>query len=221
MKQFITIVFFLWSWTSTYAQQSDFVLMPQFGMRYQYSRSLYFKFTQQALFNDNAAEFWMSGSDGAVGIRLNDHFSTELHTRWIQFKTPKNLLESRALFFHTITFNNKIGRVHFSLRNRIQQLVFVEHFNDEYRSPRWYNRLRLTASHRFNYYYALGLNTELFYPLNHPSRKAIDQIRVGASLERKFNEHWEVSIGYQLQQQLARVGNNRYFVASLQTVLSL
>ncbi len=195
--------------------------MPQFALRYQQSRSLYFKFTQQALFNENATEFWMSGADGGIGIRINEHFSTELHSRWVQFKSPRNIIESRALFFHTISYNNRIGKVHFTLRNRVQQLVFVEHLNDQYRNPRWYNRLRFTASHRLNYYYGVGVNTEFFYPLNNPSRKTIDQMRIGASVERKFNEHWEVSIGYQLQQLLARVGNNRYFVASFQTTLSL
>lgn len=221
MRALFIISLLLLTMKSVRSQQSDFVLMPQATVSYKSSRSVYYKFTQQALFSDNAREFWMSGSDADVGFRINKFFKTELHARWIQFNTSRNILESRALFFHTISYHNSWREIHFSLRNRIQQLVFVEHFNDEYRRPKWYNRLRFTASHRINYYYGVGINTEIFYPLNNPDRRTIDQIRVGTSLERRFNEHWEISVGYQLQQQLARTGNNRFFVASIQTILSL
>lgn len=221
MKKVVIIALFVIATARIFAQQSDFVLMPQIGINYALNRGSYVKLMQQVLINQNASEFWMASTDVAYGFRLSKKVSTEAHVRGISFKTPQNTFERRMLFFHTISYSDELGPVDFTIRNRIQQLIFVETLGDERRPPRWYNRLRLNLSYRFNYYYSFGLNSEAFYPLNNPSRKTIDQIRLGVTAERRFNDRIQLALGYQLQQQVARVGNNRFFVASFQTNISL
>lgn len=221
MRKVFIIALFVIAAAKVFAQQNDFVVMPQIGISYAINRGSYIKWMQQVLFNQNSTEFWMASSDLAYGFRLSKKVSTEAHVRGIRFKTPQNTFETRMLFFHTISYSDELGPVDITIRNRIQQLTFVETLGDERRPPRWYNRLRLNLSYKVNYYYSFGLNSEAFYPINNPSRKTIDQIRIGAAVERRFNDRIQIALGYQLQQQVARVGNNRFFVASFQMNISL
>lgn len=195
--------------------------MPQVNLRHQYTRSIHFRLSQQLLLNDNAREYWMAGTDASIGLRLNKSFSTELHTRAINFKSTDNTIDNRILFFHTISYRFKFAGLNFSLRNRLQQLIFAEHLNDEYRSPRWYNRVKFACNKQLNYYYNFGLNAEFFYPLNNPNRKTIDQVRYGVFGVRKFNDHFNLGLSYQIQQQLARNGNNRFYVLSIITGINI
>lgn len=195
--------------------------MPQINIRHKLSQAAYLTGSQQVLINNNATEYWMSGTDMAFGLKLNRHFSTEFHARLVHFKNFRNTTDLRLLVFHTLQYATQLGAYRLSIRNRIQQLTFLEHLNSDYRSPRWYNRFKIACRKRINYYYSFGLNTELFYPLNNSERKNIDQIRVGITGERRFSEKFELGAGYQIQQQIARSGNDRFYVLSLQMTLSL
>jgi hypothetical protein len=168
------------------------------------------------MFSDNSRELWMSSSDFGIGYRFNKFISSEIHYRNVSIRRLNNQFENRNLFYHTITVQESKGKFLFSCRNRIQQLSFAEHFNDDYRSPRWYDRVRFSVSRRMNYYWSYGLNCELFYPLNNMERKGLDQLRIGSLITRKFNESFSTALSYQLQQQIGRTGNNSYFVLGLQ-----
>jgi hypothetical protein len=198
------------------AQQKDFVTMPQLAISHKFNASVYGEAFQQFMFSDNSRELWMSSTDFGVGYRLNKFVSTELHYRNVSVRRLNNLFENRNLFYHTITYQNSSGKYLWTIRNRLQQLSFAEHFDDGYKAPRWYNRLRFNLAKRVDYYWSGGINAEFFYPLNNNERRGLDQLRLGASVTRRFNEDFSIAVSYQLQQQLKRAGNNSYFVLGLQ-----
>ena len=198
------------------AQQKDFVTMPQLAISNKFNASVYGEAFQQFMFSDNSRELWLSSSDIGIGFRINRSLATEVHYRNVSIRRLNNQFENRNLFYHTITFQDNIGKFLFSLRNRVQQLTFSEHFNDDYRTPRWYDRLRFNISRRVDYYWSGAVNCELFYPMNNKYRRGIDQYRIGAAVTRRFNESFSTALSYQLQQQVGRTGNNAYFVLGIQ-----
>jgi hypothetical protein len=207
---------FLFMGTILSAQQKDFVTMPQLAIRYKFNSSSYAEVFQQFMFSDNSLVLWMSSSDIGFGFRISRSLATEVHYRNVNIRRLNNQFENRNLFYHTITFQENIGKFLFSFRNRVQQLTFSEHFNDDYRTPRWYDRIRFNVSRRLDYYWSGAVNCELFYPLNNEERSGLDQYRIGAAVTRRFNESFSTALSYQLQQQLGRTGNNAYFVLGIQ-----
>jgi hypothetical protein len=195
--------------------------MPQFKLVKKFDYSWYGEFFQQVMLSDNSRELWMNSSDLGVGFRLNRSFSLELHNRFIRFRKPSNELEWRNLVYQTITWRETHNRWTLSIRNRVQQLSFIDHWDDTQKTPRWYDRVRFNASRRIDYYWAFSSNLELFYPLNIASRSGLDQYRIGASLSRRFNERGSIAWSYQFQQLLQRSRNNRYWVFGLQFVFEL
>ncbi|MFM1998590.1 MAG: hypothetical protein RL204_537 [Bacteroidota bacterium] len=198
------------------AQQKDFVTMPQLAIRYKFNSSCYTEAFQQFMFSDNSRELWMSSSDIGFGFRISSSLATEVHYRNVNIRRLNNQFENRNLFYHTISFQENIGKFLFSIRNRVQQLTFSEHFNDDYRTPRWYDRVRFNISRRVDYYWSGAVNCEFFYPLNNSERSGLDQYRLGAAVTRRFNESFSTALSYQLQQQVGRTGNNAYFVLGIQ-----
>lgn len=211
-----SLLCFLFMGTHLSAQQKDFVTMPQLAISHRFNASVYGEAFQQFMFSDNSRELWMSSSDIGFGFRISRSFATEIHYRNVNIRRLNNQFENRNLFYHTITFQENIGKFLFSFRNRVQQLTFSEHFNDDYRSPRWYDRVRFNISRRVNYYWSGAVNCELFYPLNNKERSGLDQYRIGAAVTRRFNESVSIALSYQLQQQVGRTGNNAYFVLGIQ-----
>jgi hypothetical protein len=221
-QRFLIFLFFSsFVWSSSSGQQKDFVTMHQLAISHDFNASVYAEFFQQAMFYENSSELWMNSSDIGAGIKLNKAFSTELHYRNITFKRQNNQFENRNLIYHTLTYQRKVGKLLLSIRNRAQQLSFAEHFNDNYRSPRWYDRVRLNLSYRYNYYWSCGANGELFFPLNNKDRTGLDQYRIGTSLTRRFNNRFSTAATYQMQQQVGRSGNNTFFVLGLQVNIQI
>ena len=173
------------------------------------------------MLSDNSRELWMSASDAGIGFRLNRNWSVEVHNRIVHFRKPTNVMEWRNLVYQTITWQESYRKWTFSVRNRLQQLSFIEHWDDGLKSPRWYNRLRLNTSRRIDYYWSVAANAELFYPMNHPVRSGMDQYRLGVMVSKRFNERWSVLTSYQLQQLTQRKMNNRFWVLGLQIVYEL
>lgn len=195
------------------AQQKDFVGLTGFSATYKINRSWDLGAGTQAMFNQNLSELWIGFADVSAGFAITRSIKTELHYRKIQFRTLQNTYEDRNLFYHTISLSESRGRWSFVLRNRLQQLVYGEHFNDRYKGPRWYNRDRFTVKYRLNYYHSFYLAGEIFQPLNHPVRKKIDQYRASAGYLLTLSEALKLELYYQLQQQLHRSsGNNAFFV---------
>ncbi len=198
------------------AQQSDFVLITGMGVTKNLNRAWDLSVGTQLNFNQNAQELWFGFADASIGYRLNRNWNSEFHMREIQYRQLDNSYRARRLFYHTLTWSKGFGKWSFSARNRLQQLIFGEHFSDDFKGPLWYNRNRIAVRYRINYYWAPYLSAECMLPLNRPTRNGIDQYRVAMGMSYTANDYVRVDSYYQIQHQLQRSsGNNSYFVLGL------
>jgi hypothetical protein len=213
----------LLSWTHcAQGQQQDFVGVTGISVSKQLNRSWDVTVGTQASFNQNLNELWFAFSDVSLGYSINRNWSTEFHVRQIGFRNLENTYEHRQLFYHTLQWSKGFGKWSFGARNRLQQLVYGEHFNDAYRGPVWYNRNHFSVRYRINYYWAINATADIMVPLNHVRRSGIDQFRCSAGLSYTYSERLRFAGYYQLQQQLQRSGgNNAYFVVGLLTSIKI
>ena len=206
----------------SYCQQRDFTGLTGITVSKNINRAWDVSLGTQAMFNQNLHELWFVFTDGSIGYRINRNLNTELHTRIIQFRQLDNTYSRRNLFYHTLTWSKSYGKWGFSLRNRLQQLVYGEHFNDAFKGPVWYNRNRIAVRYRLNYYLAPYVSAEVMEPLNHVRRKGIDQYRIATGVSYTRNDYVRFDVYYQIQQQLQRSGgNNTYFVLGLNTSIKI
>lgn len=212
---------FLWC-SAAVGQQQDFVLQPGISITKNLNRAWDVSLGSQLSFNQNARELWFVFGDASVGYRLNRNINIELHAREIRYRQLDNSYRARHLFYNTVTYSKGIGKWSLSIRNRIQQLIYGEHFSDDFKGPIWYNRNRMALRYKINYYWSPYISAECMLTLNRPTRKSIDQWRVAAGMSYAFNEHIRTDLYYQLQQQLARSsGNDAYFVLGLNLAVKI
>ena len=213
---YIAFISLLLSGVDGICQQKDFVFQPGFSVTKNLNRTWDLSFAAQLSFNQNVHELWFAFADASIGYRLNRNINIELHAREIQSRLLDNSYRARHLFYNTITFSKGFGKWNLSFRNRLQQLVYGEHFSDSFKGPLWYNRNRLAIRYKINYYWSPYVSAECMLPLNRPNRKSVDQYRVAAGLSYNFNEYFRTDVYYQLQQQLARSsGNDSFYVLGL------
>lgn len=213
---YIAIAFLCFYSVTAHSQQQDFVFQPGFSVSKNLNRAWDLSLGSQLSFNQNAQELWFAFADASIGYRINRNLNIEIHAREIQSRQLNNSYQARHLFYNTITYSKSFGKWSFSLRNRLQQLVYGEHFSDSFKGPLWYNRNRLAIRYKINYYWSPFVSVECMLPLNRPNRKSVDQYRVAAGLSYNFNEYLRTDFYYQLQQQLARSsGNDSFYVLGL------
>lgn len=196
-------------------QQQDFVFQPGFSVSKNLNRAWDLSLGTQLSLNQNAQELWFAFGDASIGYRLNRNINIELHAREIRFRQLDNSMRARHLFYNTVTYSKGFGKWSVSFRNRIQQLVFGEHFSDSFKGPIWYNRNRVALRYKINYYWSPYVSAECMLPLNRPDRKSIDQYRIATGMSYTHNEYIRTDVYYQIQHQLARSGNDTYFVLGL------
>jgi Protein of unknown function (DUF2490) len=198
------------------AQQNDFVLLTGMSVTKNINRAWDLSLATQLNFNQNVHELWFGFADASIGYKLRRNLNSEFHMREIQYRQPDNSYRARRLFYHTLTWSKGIGKWSFSVRNRLQQLIYGEHFSDDFKGPLWYNRDRIAVRYRINYYWAPYASAECMLPLNRPTRSGIDQYRVALGMSYTANDYVRVDSYYQIQHQLQRsAGNNTYFVLGL------
>ena len=181
-------------------RRTDGVGLLGFSLEKKWSRTFSTSLMHQTMIHQNYSQWWMSFLDAGVGIRLNQHWSTELHARRIAFSLPNGSYQNRHLFYHTISYLESFRNWTFSFRHRGQQLIYENHFDDSFKGPFWYFREKGNVRYRFNYYWSAYVNGELFFPLNRPTRPTIDQVRYGLGLIRTFNQNIRLEAYTQLQQ---------------------
>lgn len=224
MKRFKHISFFILvlSATTVCSQQKDFTGLSGITLSKNISRAWDVSLGTQAMFNQNLHELWFAFLDGSVGFRIKRNLNTELHVRAIQFRQLDNTYSQRNLFYHTLTWSKSLGRWGVGLRNRVQQLVYGEHFNDGFKGPVWYNRNRVAIRYRINYFWSPYISMEGLVPLNHVRRKGFDQYRIATGVSYTRNDFVRFDIFYQIQQQLQRsAGNSTFFVIGFNTSIKI
>lgn len=201
------------------AQQNDFVLLSGLKVEKKWDRSWATSLSLQNMWNENVTEWWIGFFDGAVSFNINRKWQTEFHVRQIRAKSIENQMQRRQLFYHTLSWYDSFGKWVVSARHRTQQLVYEEHFNDEYKGPFYYMRDRIVVKYRWNYYVQPYVSSELFFPLKRANRATIDQVRASAGCFFVFNDKLRFESYFQLQSPVARptattryvLGVNAYF----------
>ncbi len=202
-------------------QQQDFVLLNGISVSKYLNRSWDLGASTQAMFNQNVSELWIAFGDVSIGYKTKYNINVEMHYRHILFRNLDNTMERRNMLYNTISWYEGFGRFTFMARNRLQQLVYGEFFDDNIRTPRWYNRTRFSIRYKINYYISPFLSAELFQPLNHPVRNGLDQYRVAAGITYQYSETLRFETFYQLQQQRLRDGNNSNFVFGINAQIKI
>lgn len=194
------------------AQQNDFATWNYCNLTYKLSENLNCTLSEQMLRNENASETWLYIHDLSFNQWLTKHLSHELHVRLVNQKQLNDAFEERALMYYAVNAHGKVGNYQWGARSRWQGMAYGSHFNDAYRGPYYYHRLRVSLGRSLNYYWRWSLNTEFFQPLNRPNRKGIDQIRYGLTITNTLNKRFSMDHFFQIQQQMQRANPYTYFV---------
>jgi hypothetical protein len=108
-----------------------------------------------------------------------------------------------------------------SARSRWQSLAYGSHWNDEFRGPYYYHRMKISLGKKINYHWKYSWGLEIFQPIHRPGRKGIDQFRTGPNLIYRWNKNWSFDLFYQYQKQLQRKNPYSYFLIGLGINLTL
>jgi hypothetical protein len=73
--------------------------------------------------------------------------------------------------------------------------------------------------YRINYYLSPFVSTELFFPLNHPTRSGIDQWRAAIGCTININDYFRLDPYYQIQQQMHRQTNYTFYLIGLNATI--
>jgi len=195
-----------------YAQQRDFGAWGYIQLKYKINQKWSVGYTEHHLRNENASERWMNIHDAFGQCRINRFLSHEFHLRNIQYQHMDNKIENRWLIFYALVGSYKIQKWQLSMRSRWQQLTYEDHWNDAYKGPYYYHRLKTAADYIINYHWRLGGSTEWFMPLNRPNRSRLDQVRWTTDLTYRKNQHLAFDFFYQIQQPIGRSHPRYYFI---------
>lgn len=221
LRKYMLVIFLMSQAMFCLGQQKDFVGLTGISASKFINRSWDFGLATQTMFNQNLSELWIGYGDISLGYKIRRNLSIELHYRIIRFRNLDNHYDNRNMMYNTITCNKSLGKFNFSVRNRIQQLVYGEYFEDHWREPRWYNRIKFSTRYRFNYYWSLVASGEFFQPLNHPTRSGMDQYRLSAGLSYQYSDFLRFEPYFQLQQQRLRAVNNSNFVLGINALIKI
>lgn len=197
---------------TAYAQQDDFCSWNYLNVRIKLNPNWSVGFNEHYLRKENITERWMNIHDLYTAHRINSWLSQEFHLRSMQVQKLNDHIENRWLFFYALEGKMKWKGIQFNVRSRWQQLTFEDHWNDHFKGPYYYHRLKVSMQYPFNYHIKPAISCELFNPLNRPDHLMIDQFRCGINVTYRFNQHISLDPFYQLQQPLGRTLPKRYFI---------
>jgi hypothetical protein len=153
---------------------------------------------------------------GDVGVkyRILRGVSMNANYRYMLRRNLENFYDVRQVIYADLDLSKSLGHWTVGGTVRAQRLHYVKLF-DGFRPPLTYVRMRANLSYKLNYYWQPMVECEVFQPLDHPSRRGIDQFRVMAGITHTFNDRLRVEFYEQWQQQVARALNNTYFLTAM------
>lgn len=212
----IFISFFLLIFYSRiYSQQKDFCTWNYINIQYKLNENWSIGLAEHALRYENATEWWMFIHDIFVKQNFHRNVSHELHVRLNNQKLRTNNFDERGIFYYALNINLNTNGWSTSLRTRWQGMAYGMHWNDGFKGPWFYHRFRFGISKSINYHWKLGADVELFQPLNRPQRRFVDQIRVGPSIQNRYNQNLSLDYFFQIQKQLYRVNPYTFFILGI------
>ncbi|HXH20110.1 MAG TPA: DUF2490 domain-containing protein [Chitinophagales bacterium] len=178
------------------------------------SRSVSFTFMNEEILTYDFQELGFFFFDAGMKYKFNRSLSVNGNYRFLFRRNLDNFYDNRQVLYGDIDFVKGKGNWTFGGTVRIQS-VFYTHVRDGYRPPLIYNRDKVKIGCRINYYLQPFIEAEVFFPLNHPVRKTIDQIRGSAGLAYTINRHVKLEVYEQIQQQLNRAPRNTNYVTAV------
>jgi len=152
--------------------------------------------------------------DGGVRYKISKIFSTNANYRFMQRLNLENFYDDRHLLYGDIDFSKNIGKWAIGGTARFQTQFFSA-FSDSYHYPLAYNRSKINLKYKVNYYWHPFAEIELFTPLNHPTRKNVDQVRASLGFHYTFNDYLNVEFFAQIRQQINRAPRNTIFLTAV------
>jgi hypothetical protein len=195
-----------------FAQRKDFGSWTYINAQFKYSERISFGFTEHALRFENATEWWMFLHDFSINQKISKHISQEFHFRLGNYSQLNDHFTKRSIFYYTLNGSWSKKQFSFSMRSRWQAQAYEDHWNDSFKGPYYYHRLKLGLAYHFNYHYKISFSEELFQPLNRPNRNFIDQHRSSLMISFRKNKYYSVDCFYQIQEQIGRANPHLYFM---------
>ncbi len=152
--------------------------------------------------------------DAGVKCKLTKNFSTNFNYRFMLRRNLENFYDNRQIIYGDIDFSKSYKKWTFGGTARFQGL-FYSHIFEGYKNPLVYNRTKVNAKYRINYYWQPFAEFEFFVPLNHPVRKTVDQLRGSLGFAYTINEKIKVEFYEQVQRQINRAPHNTYFLTAV------
>jgi hypothetical protein len=162
------------------------------------------------MFND-FTELGVAFMDGGIKYRFNKTIGVNGNYRFLLKRNFNNFYDNRHIFYIDLDFSKNIQRYTFGGTCRAQT-EFYDRIVNTTRMPLVYNRTKVNMKYRLNYFLHPFTEIEIFYPLNHPVRKNIDQFRFALGSAYVLNKNIKIESYLQIRQQLHRSVNYSVFL---------
>lgn len=195
-KKIICVILLAVISLSTRAQEQDFGLRSEIGLRYRFNKKSNIEFSYRLDLKENLGQFRRSNFSFAYNRNINKWLSAEIYYRFI---TNYNQDEQR--FRASLSVDKKIAR-----KTKIKFRTLVQHdidyFDTEYLQrykPEWVWRNKLSIERKFNKRWEATIYTEPFISQSYKGFNPY-RLRSGAviSYEKK---RWKLSAEYFYQNE--------------------
>ncbi len=198
--QVTILVFFLLNVNYAYSKDSfsnDFGLWTAINIHAPITEKILTRFQISPRWLNNATDFDQFILHSLLGYKFNDHFSFYQGHAWTKRYIRRFTREQRP--YQEAVISHEVDKLHFEHRFR-----FEERFLQGVDSLALRGRYRIKGIYPLdkNKKWSLVLFDELFINFNSPNNgpeSGIDQNRIYAGINRRFNKNISADLGYQLQ----------------------
>lgn len=200
LLQIIILILSLWNLNPACAKDTfanDFGLWTAVNVYAPITEKVQTRFQISPRWLDNSTDFNQFVLHGLLGYKFNKHFSFYQGYAWNTLYIPNFTREQRP--YQEAIISHELDKLEFEHRFR-----FEERFLQGVDGVALRGRYRLKGTYPLdrNKKWSLVLFDELFINFNSPDdgpEAGIDQNRIYAGINRRFNENISADLGYQLQ----------------------
>jgi hypothetical protein len=133
---------------------------------------------------------------------LTKNISFGLDYRYGKYRNLQNFYDTRQMILGDIVLSKGYKGFYAALRARFQNQYYPDFFSENYKTNKAYNRDRLQVRYKINYYWTPFVSAEIFYPLNNPDRKFVDQVQTSLGTHYSFNDYLRAEIYYSISHSI-------------------
>lgn len=218
MKGYI-ILFFTTTFILGYGQnQIDFRGMPSFSADYKLSQRIALTGIGNGIFTNDFHELGFAFSDVGLRYRIHKNLGINSNYRLLYKRNIDNSAAFRSIYYFDIDISKTRSRFQYGGTIRTQLTDFPAEKTLDFLI---YNRTKVNVKYRYNYYLHPIFEVEVFTPLNHPTRKQIDQFRTLIGFQYVWNEKLKMEAFFQYRQQINRYPKNTIFLGAVNLIYRL